>query len=543
MALIPPARLPPLPLAAKRFFQWELGDITSWLILAAACLVGIEMLLFTAWVGDDAYISFRTVDNFINGYGLRWNVNERVQAYTNPLWMMLHIPFYYVWRKVFFLTLILSFACTLASVAIVVRTFPKSPATTAFCLVVPLIFSRPWVDFAVSGLENPLSYLLFACFGWVFFHADDKRRWFWLSIVTALALLNRLDTALIYFPPLVWLAWQERKTLPLRQIMLGFLPLVAWFAFSLFYYGFLWPNTAYAKLDTGIAVIDYWQQGWQYVYDLAVFHKPTCALLLAGIVLGTWCSRYAGTAKNALLFSLTLGIAAYGLYIVAVGGDFMSGRFFSLPVFIAVWMLYAFAPCSMPLAYGIGIVLALCALQLGNKTPYVWHNAGIADERLYYLDGSLIGKRDFAWHTHTRVPWVMVGHTWKNNPSAAPKVLSNVGMQAFFAGPALAGVDRFGLTDPLLARLPVKDPYDWRIGHFPRNIPEGYLHAIETGSTESMDKTLAKYYEKLHFITSGPLWSWERMETIVAFNLGVYDGWKDAYLKQSLHSLPLRDEK
>src|ERR1044072_5834284 len=45
------------------------------------------ILFRTAWVSDDAFITFRTVDNLLNGYGLRWNVVERVQSYTHPLWM------------------------------------------------------------------------------------------------------------------------------------------------------------------------------------------------------------------------------------------------------------------------------------------------------------------------------------------------------------------------------------------------------------------------------------------------------------------------
>jgi arabinofuranosyltransferase len=34
------------------------------------------ILLRSAYVNEDAYITMRTVDNFINGYGLRWNVVE-----------------------------------------------------------------------------------------------------------------------------------------------------------------------------------------------------------------------------------------------------------------------------------------------------------------------------------------------------------------------------------------------------------------------------------------------------------------------------------
>ena len=45
------------------------------------------VVLQSAWLCDDAYITYRTVDNFVSGLGLRWNPIERVQAYTHPLWM------------------------------------------------------------------------------------------------------------------------------------------------------------------------------------------------------------------------------------------------------------------------------------------------------------------------------------------------------------------------------------------------------------------------------------------------------------------------
>ena len=43
------------------------------------------LLVRTAWMCDDAFITLRTVDNFVQGYGLVWNVGERVQVYTHPL--------------------------------------------------------------------------------------------------------------------------------------------------------------------------------------------------------------------------------------------------------------------------------------------------------------------------------------------------------------------------------------------------------------------------------------------------------------------------
>jgi arabinofuranosyltransferase len=56
-------------------------------IVLAAALVLFIVLVRTAWVSDDAYITFRTVDNVLHGYGLRWNVDSRVESFTHPLWL------------------------------------------------------------------------------------------------------------------------------------------------------------------------------------------------------------------------------------------------------------------------------------------------------------------------------------------------------------------------------------------------------------------------------------------------------------------------
>ncbi len=47
--------------------------------------------LANAWVCDDAYITFRSIDNLVNGLGPVWNAGERVQAFTHPLWFLLRI--------------------------------------------------------------------------------------------------------------------------------------------------------------------------------------------------------------------------------------------------------------------------------------------------------------------------------------------------------------------------------------------------------------------------------------------------------------------
>src|SRR5258706_11724750 len=85
-------------------------------IIWAAWAVLALIILRNAWVSEDAYITFRVIDNFFHGYGLRWNVHERVQAYTHPLWLLLHIPFYALWRNLFQVNAVLSVACSAGAI-------------------------------------------------------------------------------------------------------------------------------------------------------------------------------------------------------------------------------------------------------------------------------------------------------------------------------------------------------------------------------------------------------------------------------------------
>ena len=89
-------------------------------------------------------------------------------------------------------------------------------------------------------------------------------------------------------------------------------------------------------------------------------------------------------------------------------------------------------------------------------------------------------------------------------------------------------IDKYALADPLLARLPPKT--FMMAGHFKRRVPKGYKHARLTDSLERMDPELAQYYRPLRSIIRDPLFSWDRIQEIFAFNLGRYDHHLDDYV-------------
>ena len=97
----------------------------------------------TAWVCDDAFITFRTVDNALQGFGLVWNVGERVQAYTHPLWLLLLLAASAPHADVYLASLALSALLTAAALALGVARHAPSPRPSKFTRASSRAMGRP----------------------------------------------------------------------------------------------------------------------------------------------------------------------------------------------------------------------------------------------------------------------------------------------------------------------------------------------------------------------------------------------------------------
>jgi len=498
-------------------------------------------VLLNAWVSEDAYITLRVLDNFFHGYGLRWNINERVQVYTHPLWLLLHIPINIFLSNLFLTNVILSTLTMMGAVFLTLNTVRKPLLITLSCFFLPIMASKALRDYSTSGLENPLSYLLFALFGYILLKKyGHPKFWLYCSLTVALALLNRLDMIIFYAPTLVWLAWHRFHEIRWRQILIGALPLLAWFAFAFLYYGFLFPNTKYAKLNTGIETYRYIRQGLIYAKYTLLTDTATGLAILSSLVF----IALAMLKKNLPILPLCLALGIYFdvLYVIYIGGDYMVGRFWSYPAFVAVWLAYVYMPDNInPKAiYALIALLLLVGAPLPTSSylrKYCLDACGMnpnpmIDAKWMFNGEQFIPKLSpFTINTdahHKFVGWAEA--LAKKAPGHVEKA-HFIGMLGYYAGPGNILIDELALADPLLARLPVPPNNNWFFsGHFQRPIPAGYIDAVKTGSTEKMDPSLALYYEKLRLITSGDLTDPERIKTIIAFNLGTYDHWKRDYL-------------
>lgn len=474
-----------------------------------------------AWLNDDAFITLRTVDNLVNGLGATWNPVERVQVYTHPLWMLLLAALYALWPSAWGVALALSIALSLAAAGLLALRVARSAAHAALALAL-LTLSRAYVDYSTSGLENPLTHLLLVLFALrLAAPGGGARRLLALSLLAGLGMLNRLDALLLFAPALALEAWRARELAVPRRLgtlALGFLPLVLWELFSLVYYGSLVPNTAHAKLGTGLAAGALAEQGLHYLLSSARFDPAGALVLGVGLARGLWRRS-----------PLALGGLLYLAYAVMVGGDFMAGRFLTAPLLCAVLCL-----CSGPRALEVrgGAVLALAALGLslalraspltsgadygageqGNRVDA----RGVADERSFYFAATGLLRSD-----GTRG----VRHAWADEGALIREhgvrlyLARYVGFLGFSAGPGVHVVDRLGLTDPLLARMPVA-PGAWRVGHHERALPEGYLKSLALGGNRVEDPEAAALWACVEQATRGPLFTRERWAAIWGLHTG-----------------------
>jgi len=123
---------------------------------------------------------------------------------------------------------------------------------------------------------------------------------FVLTLLAALAAVNRMDSVLLYVPALIEVFWRERSWRSAWRMALGWSPLLMWLAFSLFYYGFPFPNTAYAKLNDAIPLGPRLAQGFYYLWNSLRWDPLTLATIGVAIIMGCWLLRVRRSASASI---------------------------------------------------------------------------------------------------------------------------------------------------------------------------------------------------------------------------------------------------
>lgn len=507
------------------------------LLLLLISLVSVE-LLRTAWISDDAAITLRVIENFIHGYGPNFNVGERVQAYTHPLWF-LFLSFVALFiNNIFIVTLIVSILMSLFTLIFLIIKIARN-FWLGFLSILLLSLSKAYVDFSTSGLENVLSHFIILVgifWGNRVLKDTNYKHLLYFFLSCSLLYLNRPDLILIFFPLFCHVLFSNSKVFPIvfKALLLAALPVIIWTLFAIYYYGFPFPNTAYAKLATGIGLSERISQGVNYFIDSYERDPITLSLIVIGSILGLWQSR--------LTRYLTVGVLFYLCYIISVGGDFMSGRFFTSPLLVAVAIIALSDVYKIIyyviLSYGLLIGIARVDYTLLSSSDYnvtFLNEYGIADERGFYFQQTGLLNSNQGLLSLNIPPW-----KFSEEDKDISIKCGRLGFSGLLIGPNRFFIDNCALVDPLLARLPAKYNKHWRIGHFYRQLPNGYLETIMTQSNSITDPDVKKFYDAIASITKGELNTFSRIKNIIRVNSGaIYIKDKDKYRYTSITYSPL----
>lgn len=486
-----------------------------WLCAALAVMVGLAVFA-AAWISDDALVTFRTVENVVSGEGFRWNPADRTQTATHPLWVLVLAAVRLGTGELYYTTIGLSLALTMAAVALLARAAASRIAAVAAGL--GALASISFVEFGTCGLENALVYALVAAFAHTWFAAPQgERRLRRLGVLGALLALGRQDLVLLILPCLLAALRGQRLQRAALCLAPGAMLVAAWYAFAWLYFGTVVPTPGYSKV---LALDLPWsamlQQGLWYLFDLVCRDPASAITLVVAMLVG-------GFTRQARFAAPAIGIALQVLYTLRVGGDFMSGRFFTAALVLGLsCVAQAGSPMLATLAalgYAVlawvpGVPSWLRATPLPAEAR-IEH--GIGNERSYYA--AQLGL----W-SPTRVvpPYGSFGAPYAARPRPPVVLVTAAGVPGYLFGPHAHIVDPF-LCDPLLVRLPIERADEWRIGHFKRRLPEGYLETLATGANHIANADLARYWDALATLLRAPVWSMERWRVWWGFQTGSYD--------------------
>ncbi len=443
-------------------------------LLGGRTIYGVNLLLValfafvlfrTAYTDDDSYITFRCVDNLLNGYGLTFNVSERVLAFTNPLWALLHIPFAHVTGEFYYTTLALSMLATCGVLLIASRRLDVSGFLVFLSI---LISSKAFVDFSSSGLENPLSHLLFVAILSVALEegAMTRRRIALVAFLSSLLVVNRMDLALIAGPLLFAMCVDSDRRATLGNLghaVAWGSGVFFWLGFSLFYYGSPFPNTLYAKVwGSGIAASRLLEGGLDY-YQLS-FQLDPISLVAIAFGLATCLIE-----RERRRVGLAVGLAAYLVYVVQHGSDQMTPRFFSSPTVIAAYVIgWSVTHSRLPkiLERRSWVGLAIACLMIANLAgPYVPLKSLDPEWGVGNAKRSKQGRNDHRATMHigrlSRHEQNIDFFTPDRATEREVQLIVAIGLYSLQRGPNLHVLDIYALPDPLLSRIAIKIKY-WR---------------------------------------------------------------------------------
>ncbi len=311
--------------------------------------LGIPLVLLFAhcsyylgWTIDDPYISYRYAENLVAGHGLVFNPGERVEGYSNFLFVLILAGFRAIGFSPVWVSRFIGFLSVLAIIPLLFKTLAREDISAHPLLrFFPLYFlalNGSLALWSVSGMETGF-YTLLVTLAWYLLVQEDKARIspVAVSVLFLLVALTRPEGILFFgvcFLGDLYRAVRSRDSHLFKRLVVRCIPIGAGFLiynlWRIGYYNALFPNTFYAKatgqlverLGDGVVYLAAWGFENSVVIPLMLFIPFLTHLRLHPPI------------KRAAEFTIA-GV----IFILYSGGDWMPMWRFIVPILPVVAFL------------------------------------------------------------------------------------------------------------------------------------------------------------------------------------------------------------
>ncbi len=438
-------------------------------VLMVICLLALvwHTLYWYREINDDAYISFRYARNLAQGEGFTYNPGERVEGFSNFLWVVLLALSARLGMTDLGMTakvLGLLFSCgTLILVPLLFRRlYPGIKPLWSALPVLFLALSPYFASWTTRGLEGAL--FTFMLVGAVYLFAVRIHESYWgslaLSLVFFAVSITRPEGIIFLLVPLAYMAariWKDRswQWADLRVILLAVALFTIFLSFRAGYFGELYPNTYFAKTTYGLPFFQK-PRAARYIFSFFFRQNPAFTMLMIfGLVTA------AATRRLPLLVASPVVVCL--AYIWYVNGDWMDNYRFFVPILPFIFILIT---ASIPLVSGLfrdRRRLAVLAVAIFSLASLIYLGYGLRvdrDSRYSRIESSLkLKNRKTWWRAPWKLPslgfepllWDQTRWVLENTPDGSRTAFPDVGFFGYVTDAVI--YDTQGLVNRSLSHL------------------------------------------------------------------------------------------
>jgi arabinofuranosyltransferase len=410
-------------------------------LLVAICAIHVVVgyshrdLCGNAWGTDDAFISYRYAQNLVNGNGLVFNSDQRVEGYSNLLYILLLTPAFLFTKDlgIYVYASLLNIIFVVIAFLLFSRYLNK--VSNRYALLASLVFIvyPPLWAWTASGMETTLVLLLQLCILILVEEciaaAKAKFPILLLCVAVALSVLVRPDGFIFPVLAIFYCVIKGKYRLALYIGIVLVITSLGYTSWRYLYYQDFFPNTFYAKVSG--TLLDRITYAFQLLIVVSILHgllPYLWAFILRASLELKPIFQSVNQLRSSLGFETILAFVWLG-YWIFIGGDVYYERFLlillPLGIISVLWVIERYK-------IGKGGWIVLFLLIGMNFSIFA------TDPRFSYS----LDKNDC---------WVTLGKFLANNYSGKLLATGAAGKIPYFSN--LRTIDMYGLNDKYIGHL------------------------------------------------------------------------------------------